>query len=94
MKYKLLDASSGRLGVAPSDFYQMMAYAHRFACPHVLLLYPQMSSMPDPLRHTFHLVGSPAHITVHTIDLCRDLTSPASRSLLIAELAEGFAHVD
>jgi len=94
MKYKLLDASSGRLGVAPSDFYQMMAYAHRFACPHVLLLYPQMSSMPDPLRHTFHLVGSPTHITVYTVDLCRDLTSPASRSLLIAELAEGFANVD
>jgi len=94
MKYKQLDASSSRLGVAPSDFYQMMAYAHRFACPHVLLLYPQMSSMTYPLRHTFHLVGSPTHITVHTVDLCRDLTSPASRNHLIAELAQGFAHAD
>ncbi len=94
MKYKLLDADHIRLGVAPSDFYQMLAYAHRYACPHVLLLYPQMSSMPDPLRHTFRLHGSPTDITVHTVDLCGDLTSSASRNLLIAELAKGFAHAD
>ena len=92
MKYKRLDPTQTKLGVDPSDFYQMVAYAHRYGCPSVLLLYPQLADMAHPLHHTFYLHDSPTRIVVHTVNLCRDLTTGAARQQLIAELAEGVAH--
>ena len=68
-KYKRLKPSDRMLGIAPADFYQMFAYAHRFACPRVLLLYPQTGEMPAPLRAEFPLEGSDKIIEVATVDL-------------------------
>lgn len=87
-KYKSLDDAQKMLGVAPADFYQMFAYAHRFACPRVLLLYPQTATMPAPLRAKFPLEGSDKIIEVATIDLRADLEKPAGRAALIQELKE------
>jgi 5-methylcytosine-specific restriction enzyme subunit McrC len=51
LKYKRLDATARTSGVAQADFYQMHAYAHRYDCPQVLLLYPQTAEMAEA-HHT------------------------------------------
>jgi 5-methylcytosine-specific restriction enzyme subunit McrC len=95
-KYKPLKPASARLGVSPDDFYQMFTYAQRYACPHVLLIYPQVAGDP-PLRQIFELQSTAHHDThgaaqgaaqgaihVATVNLQVDLS--AQRSILIAEL--------
>jgi 5-methylcytosine-specific restriction enzyme subunit McrC len=45
-KWKPLDAAAGRAGVAPADLYQMLAYADRYRCDRLLLLYPGDGAAP------------------------------------------------
>lgn len=94
MKYKRLDPEQRRLGIAPADFYQMLAYAQRYQCAHVLLLYPQTAEVTQPVRHVFTPYGSPTRIVVQTVDLRNDLSQAVHRRHLLAELRQGFAHVN
>ena len=84
-KYKRLSPADARLGVSQSDFYQMHAYARRFDCPRVLMLYPQTAEMPAPQRVRFEL-KSGGLVDAASINLRVDLGSPASRAELTAEL--------
>jgi 5-methylcytosine-specific restriction enzyme subunit McrC len=84
-KYKLLHGEDARLGIAPSDFYQMFAYSRRYNCPHVLLLYPQGE---QPLRQRFALPDGAGTISAATVDLRRDLRGRHGRLALLAELRE------
>ena len=82
-KYKRLDAADARLGISQTDFYQMHAYAQRYACPRMLLIYPQTAEMDMPLRAQFKLIENDKRIEVATIDLRVDLsTSEGKRNLI------------
>ena len=86
-KYKRLDTADRRLGVAQTDFYQMHAYARRYRCPRVILLYPQTAGMSNPLRARFTLEGG-STIEAATLDLRADLSAPQGRDAMADELKE------
>jgi len=70
-KYKLLDATVAKAGVAEADAYQMFAYKERYHCPRVVLLYPQTS---ETIACDFSAdADSPPWLEVRTVDLQRDL---------------------
>lgn len=87
-KYKRLDAADRSLGVAQSDFYQMYAYARRYDCPRVLLIYPQAAETGGAMRRRFNLEPDFGVIDVATIDLQVDLTAPAGRAAFVSQLKE------
>ena len=45
-KWKLLDKSKRNWGVSSSDAYQMNAYASRYRCNHITLVYPASFELP------------------------------------------------
>lgn len=85
-KYKRLDKNDLRLGVSQTDFYQMHAYAHRYECPRVVLLYPQIEGTPEPLRECFPLHSGREVIEAATVDLRMDMRNRQSRQHLVQEL--------
>ncbi len=95
-KYKSLDPNKPTLGVSEGDLYQMHAYAHRYRCPRVLLLYPDMADMPRPhpetadmpqqLYRRFHLSKYHAAVDVATINVRVDLRTPSGHNSLINRL--------
>lgn len=87
-KYKRLDPVDRKLGISEADFYQMFAYAHRYACSRVILLYPQTAEIPSPIRQRFLLEGTTGQVIVAaTLDIRRDLGKRPERDALVAELA-------
>jgi 5-methylcytosine-specific restriction enzyme subunit McrC len=82
-KYKRLKEGDRKLGVSQADFYQMYAYAQRYNCPNVFLIYPQVVGMSE-LRARFAIEGG--MITAATIDLCGDLSKREERDKLVARL--------
>ena len=44
-KYKRLASDVSGVDVGQGDFYQMFAYAHRYDCPRVLMIYPQTADI-------------------------------------------------
>ena len=68
-KYKRLAYTDITAGISQDDFYQMYAYAHRYSCPRVLLLYPQTAEMPEALCRRFALTGHDHFISAATVDL-------------------------
>jgi 5-methylcytosine-specific restriction enzyme subunit McrC len=87
-KYKRLDPESRRLGVSPADFYQMFAYAHRYDCSRVLLLYPQTAEMDEPLEASFNVEGTAKIITAATLSLSGELWKPTYRQALVGRLRD------
>jgi 5-methylcytosine-specific restriction enzyme subunit McrC len=85
-KYKQLKPTDRKLGVSESDFYQMHAYAHRYQCPRVLLLYPQTADIPQPLQAEFALEDSERVIVAATVDLRGDLSKSQERDKLTTRL--------
>lgn len=85
-KYKRLDAANLRLGVDQSDFYQMHAYAHRYGCDDILLLYPQTAETLKPLNEVFRLADCNKVIRVATVNLQIDLARKSGRDMLVSEL--------
>jgi 5-methylcytosine-specific restriction enzyme subunit McrC len=96
-KYKSLNERDLRVGISQSDFYQMHAYAHRYECRRVILIYPQTSEIQNNLRVRFRLQkhddhqNHDVHIDAATIDLRLKLSKPAERKELITELKKIFA---
>lgn len=89
-KYKRLDEKDRRAGVTPGDFYQMHAYAHRYQCSRVVLLYPEMADSHGPIRTSFRLHDSERTIAVNSVNICVDLSRSEDRANLIAELKQLF----
>nr|WP_277873850.1 hypothetical protein [Pseudanabaena sp. FACHB-1998] len=87
-KYKRLQEGDRKLGVSQADFYQMYAYAQRYNCPNVMLIYPQVVGMSE-LRSRFDIEGGT--ITAATIDLCGDLSKQGERDKLVDRLRGLFA---
>jgi 5-methylcytosine-specific restriction enzyme subunit McrC len=85
-KYKRLNQADAKLGVSQDDFYQMHAYAHRYGCPLVVLIYPQTVDMPEPLYRRFALKSGDHSIAAATIDLRAELRSWREQQRLIGEL--------
>lgn len=86
-KYKRLEPESRRLGVSPDDFYQMFAYAHRYDCRRVLLLYPQTAEMSGPTEACFQIEGTDKTVRAATINLAGELWKPEHHRELILRLA-------
>ena len=87
-KYKRLKEGDRKLGVSQADFYQMYAYAQRYKCANVLLIYPQVEGMTE-LSARFDIEGRT--ITAATIDLCGDLSKQVERDKLLERLRGLFA---
>jgi 5-methylcytosine-specific restriction enzyme subunit McrC len=85
-KYKRLDGGDVKLGISQADFYQMYAYARRYDCPRVLLLYPQTAATPHALHARFPLHGTDQIIEASTVNLRFQLSSRQGRQNLIDEL--------
>jgi 5-methylcytosine-specific restriction enzyme subunit McrC len=85
-KYKRLNADDVKLGVSQADFYQMYAYARRYDCPRVLLLYPQTTEMAGRLRVRFPLQASDKVIEAATVNMHIALSNPSDKQGLIDEL--------
>lgn len=86
-KYKALKPNERKLGINQADFYQMHAYAHRYGCPRVLLLYPQKSDMTALPVTWFSMEGShDKAIAVASVDLQIKLTDVSEREKLIKAL--------
>jgi 5-methylcytosine-specific restriction enzyme subunit McrC len=91
-KYKRLDERDKKLGVSQADFYQMHAYAHRYGCNRVILLYPQSIGASGPTRACFKLLEECAHsVEISTINLAVNLSSKTDRQKLVAELRATFS---
>lgn len=84
-KWKRLNLSDNREGIATSDIYQMYAYASQYAAPDVVLLYPHHAGLGSwqPKRAEYWLnagedcgVTPRQRINVSTIDLCDLKTVP------------------
>jgi 5-methylcytosine-specific restriction enzyme subunit McrC len=88
IKYKLLDPGDRKLGIAESDFYQMCAYANRYDCPRVILLYPQTTDLLMPQRVRFDLVETGQVIWAVTVNLLQDLLRPDAQQSLKVELRD------
>ncbi|HOB99445.1 MAG TPA: hypothetical protein PKM43_11945 [Verrucomicrobiota bacterium] len=83
-KYKLLDTTAARLGVAEADAYQMFAYAKRYDCPRVALLYPQTV---DKIVFDFSAdTHSPPWLEVRTVDLRREFVMSQNREVFAQDL--------
>jgi 5-methylcytosine-specific restriction enzyme subunit McrC len=85
-KYKRLNQADRKLGVSQADMYQMCAYAQRFQCDRILLLYPQTSEISVPIREFFRIPGSEVEIQVATLNLQRDLKARSQQEELFTEL--------
>ncbi|HKV37129.1 MAG TPA: hypothetical protein VJP89_22500 [Pyrinomonadaceae bacterium] len=90
-KYKRLDERDRKLGVSQADFYQMHAYAHRYACSRVVLLYPETAGSSGATRARFKLEECSHTVEVSTVNLNANLNSKGDRQKLIAELRTSFS---
>jgi 5-methylcytosine-specific restriction enzyme subunit McrC len=84
-KYKRLKECDRKLGISQADFYQMYAYAQRYDCHHVLMIYPQVAGMSEFCK-AFKIDDCDRTITAATIDLCGDLSKQDERVKLVARL--------
>ncbi|GGJ23523.1 McrC family protein [Deinococcus roseus] len=95
LKYKPLSPRERKLGVQQADMYQMLAYAVRHGCPHILLMYPKNDSMDGDLRERFIIptaskeTTGDVSITVSSVDLSQ-YRSRRDTPRLIRELKDIF----
>jgi 5-methylcytosine-specific restriction enzyme subunit McrC len=88
-KYKGLEPDVSGAGVAQGDLNQMFAYAHRYDCPRVLMLYPQTADMASAFRQEFSLEGTNGKtVMVATVDIRLDLGSSHGRGEVIERLRQ------
>lgn len=85
-KYKKLDGTKNKLGISEADFYQMNAYAHRYKCEHVILIYPQTAEMPQAVRARFTVEDTDISIVAATVNLQVGLQSKEGRTRIVDEL--------
>jgi 5-methylcytosine-specific restriction enzyme subunit McrC len=79
-KWKVLSPEERRLGISQSDMYQLAAYARRYACDRMMLVYPAMDTIPAGLRDSFRLQETGVRIDVVALDLA-EVFNPVDKSL-------------
>ncbi|MGO9113411.1 MAG: 5-methylcytosine restriction system specificity protein McrC [Thermoguttaceae bacterium] len=90
-KYKRLEPDVSGASVSQGDFYQMFAYAQRYDCPRVLMLYPQTADMPNEGCWEFVLGGTNGKTVVAaTVDVRDDVCSAKGRTQLVERLGKLF----
>jgi 5-methylcytosine-specific restriction enzyme subunit McrC len=69
-KWKRLDTKAPSSGVSPSDVYQLAAYASRYSCERVALVYPASVGCPPGLIESYRLAipGAPI-LEAHAVDV-------------------------
>ena len=87
-KYKRLNPSDRKLGISEADFYQMYAYLNRFQTSQVILVYPQIADMAEPIRAYITLENRVGKIRAVTVNLLKDLTAKGAHKELITELRQ------
>ncbi len=86
-KYKHLHSDKRSLGVAEADMYQMHAYAMRYDCPRVVLLYPQTAGISALATREFAIEHDPSkRVVVATVDIRGDIASVSVRTSMIEQL--------
>lgn len=78
-KWKRLSSTETKLGISQSDVYQMLTYASRYDCHHLLLLYPfhRLDGASRPLQERFSYQGNgDIQLTVAQICLSKLDTVP------------------
>lgn len=91
-KYKVLDFSKPRAGIGREDLYQMFAYAQRYRCPKVVLVYPRVPGL-NVSTLQYHVPadgGSSAFLKVLNIDLNHNFALEGIQSA-INELSSAFS---
>ena len=96
-KWKVLLPEDAKEGVAQGDMYQMYAYAQRYDCPDIMLLYPHHSNLGTEagMRASYALTDADSEgcdrplrrIRVGTIDLVDLSTIKDQLRVLVGELA-------
>ena len=94
-KYKLLDPALQRQGISQDDFYQMFAYAHRYDCPKVLLVYPRPSGMENQrlVDARFKIENSDKCIYADWINLQPDLSKATGHLEFMTDLRRCIAGI-
>lgn len=76
-KYKILDSSKPYFDVSQSDIYQMFAYAKKFGCDKIVLLYPWDENLRDKSSGTdileVYSFDNNSKLYIATVNLKRDL---------------------
>jgi len=71
-KYKILEETNDKKqGVSQADAYQMYAYAHKYKCDRIILLYPQHLS--ESQNYNSYDFGDNKKLEIKTVDLHIDL---------------------
>ncbi|MDH5559607.1 MAG: McrC family protein [Deltaproteobacteria bacterium] len=79
-KWKRVNTEGGRLGVEPSDIYQILAYSSRFQCKNVILVYPGYKEH-DLKRTVLNVKNSRQKIILRFIDLAGALKNNSRDSI-------------
>jgi 5-methylcytosine-specific restriction enzyme subunit McrC len=85
-KYKKLKKEDRKLGISISDMYQMAAYASRYCCSNIILLYPRTAGGNEAILEEYTIQGSGHKVRIATVDLRVDLTNPINKMKLINDL--------
>lgn len=93
-KYKILDNNNRKLGVSISDMYQMAAYASRYDCPNIILLYPRTAGRNESTLQEYTLEKSNCKIKIATVDLQVDLMDTFNQKKLLNDLKEILREVE
>lgn len=83
-KYKTLEQSAPFVTPNPEDAYQMFVYRERYACPRVVLLYPE-DRTPVKVAFSSEADGKP-WLYLRTLDLHRNLLKKSEQVALAREL--------
>ena len=76
-KWKLINSQERKMNISQADLYQMLAYAVRYGCQNIILLYPHHSKITQKagVIKQFEMQGAQetivATLTVATIDLAQ-----------------------
>jgi 5-methylcytosine-specific restriction enzyme subunit McrC len=70
-KYKLLDEEEKNYGISQVDAYQMYAYAKKYDCPTVIMLYPKHINICD-IRNEYSFDEN-KKLQIRIIDICINL---------------------
>lgn len=90
-KWKELSQQEAKEGVSQTDMYQMYAYAQRYECPDVVLMYPHHAGLGPAggVRRTYALRNDDGsgvgRVRIATVDLADLRTVPAQIKAVIAQ---------
>lgn len=84
-KYKPLDSRQKNKEIKREDMYQMFAYAHRFDCPRIILLYPT-STYFNREHETVYFIPGGKQIEIRAVDIRGDLHDEQEYRQLLGDI--------